>query len=38
MKIPIWLGTEPHPQPVVGPEYAEAFEKSFLVAGRPVVD
>jgi acetyl esterase/lipase len=36
-QIPIWPGAAPDPQPVAGPEYAEASGKDFLPGGRPAV-
>ena len=36
-QIPIWRGAAPDPQPVAGPEVAEATGKEFFVAGRPAV-
>ncbi|NYF78484.1 alpha/beta hydrolase [Granulicella arctica] len=36
-QIPIWPGAAPDPQPVAGPEHAEATGKESLVAGKPWV-
>jgi acetyl esterase/lipase len=36
-QVPIWPGAAPDPQPVKGPEYAEASGKDFLPGGRPAV-
>ena len=36
-QIPIWPGAAPDPQPVAGPEFAEATGRDSLVAGKPWV-